>query len=136
MVVDDIKTNLLVVKGLLRPFAMQIDLCLSGEEALAKVKEHDYDLIFMDHMMPEMDGIETTRRIRELDGERFQRVPIIALTANAIAGMKEMFLENGMNDFLSKPIETGKMNAMLLKWIAEAKREKIPDTTGEEKAPG
>jgi CheY-like chemotaxis protein len=102
------------------PYKMQIDLCLSGADAIEAVKEIDYDLVFMDHMMPEMDGIEATKIIRE-----FRRdLPIIALTANAVSGVREMFLENGFNDFLSKPIETVKLNSILAKWVPKIKQER------------
>jgi CheY-like chemotaxis protein len=75
---------------------MRVDLCPSGGEAIARIKQNEYDLVFMDHMMPGMDGIEATRRIRALPGKRFGEMPIIALTANAIAGMEEVFLDNGL----------------------------------------
>ena len=124
MVVDDIKTNLKVAEGLLLPYEMQIDLCNSGMEALDAIQSMKYDLVFMDHKMPKMDGIETTLRIRELgDGQSYYRsLPIIALTANAIAGTREMFMGHGFNDFLSKPIDTVKLNAILEKWIPREKR--------------
>jgi signal transduction histidine kinase/CheY-like chemotaxis protein len=120
LVVDDIGTNLKVAEGLMAPYKMKVDLCQSGIDAIEAVKETRYDLVFMDHMMPEMDGIETTRRIRELG----KTLPIIALTANAVSGVKEMFLSNGFNDFLSKPIDTVKLNSILAKWIPKEKQEK------------
>jgi CheY-like chemotaxis protein/anti-sigma regulatory factor (Ser/Thr protein kinase) len=134
LVVDDIATNLKVVQGLLLPYQMDVDTCESGREAIALVKTRDYDLVFMDHMMPEMDGLEATRRIRELEGERFRRIPIIALTANALAGVRAMFLENGFNDYLAKPIDLIKLNEIMGKWIPIRKRLnagadlKAPDT--------
>jgi len=78
----------------------------------------------MDHMMPDMNGMEVTVRIRAMEGEYYKNLPIIALTANAVIGTREMFLENGFNDFLSKPIDTGKLNAILKKWIPREKRQK------------
>ena len=122
LVVDDINTNLQVAEGLLQPYKMQIDLRFSGAEAILAVKANHYDLVFMDHMMPEMDGVEATKRIRELGGE-YLNLPIIALTANALSGTKEMFLANGFNDFLSKPIDTVKLNAILGKWLPKEKQE-------------
>ena len=122
LVVDDIATNLSVVEGLLAPYGMKVDICMSGHEALTLVKQRRYDLIFMDHMMPEMDGIETTLRIRNLNGGQYGGLPIVALTANAVSGMREAFLKNGMNDFLAKPIEIPKLHAVLLKWLPVAKR--------------
>jgi len=126
LIVDDINTNLRVAEGLMLPYKMQIDLCSSGMEAIEAVKSTRYDLVFMDHMMPEMNGIETALHIRALGEEDpyYKDVPIVALTANAVSGTKEMFLENGFNDFLSKPIDTIKLNAILEKWIPKDKQQK------------
>jgi CheY-like chemotaxis protein len=124
LVVDDIKVNLKIAKGLLAPFEMDVDTCPSGEAALSMVRENEYDLIFMDHMMPEMDGIETTAAIRAMDGEYFKTVPIIALTANAISGMREMFFENGFNDFLSKPIEIRRLYELMDRCIPRDRKVK------------
>jgi len=127
LVVDDINTNLKVTEGLLHPYEMQVKLCQSGMDALNAITSKKYDMVFMDHMMPEMDGIETTARIRALntDDSYFTNIPIIALTANAVSGTKEMFLANGFSDFLSKPIDTIKLNFMLEKWIPKDKQKKI-----------
>jgi len=125
LIVDDIKTNLKVAGGLLSPYNMQVDLCEGGAESITAVTEADYDLVFMDHRMPDVDGVEATRRIR-LMGEadsRYNDLPIVALTANAVSGMKEMFLKEGFNDFLPKPIDTVKLNAILEKWIPKHKQE-------------
>jgi PAS domain S-box-containing protein len=122
LIVDDIHTNLTVARGLMAPFDMMIDVCTSGELALEMVSKNFYDLIFMDHMMPGMDGIEATNRLRQL--ENGKNAVIIALTANAISGMKEMFIESGMDDFLAKPIEIAKLNRILDKWIPQEKRQK------------
>jgi len=142
LVADDIVTNLKVVEGLLAPYKIKVDTCLNGLQAIELVKRSDYDIVFMDHMMPEMDGIEAAKIIRTLEGGRFHDVPIIALTANAVMGMREMFIENGFNDFLSKPIDISKLDEMLDKWIPKEKREKrvesiyrgldnnIPDISG------
>jgi len=130
LVVDDIDTNLKVANGLMLPYKMQIDLCTSGIEAIEMVKANSYDLVFMDHMMPEMDGIEATKLIRKTHAN----LPIIALTANAVSGTKEMFLSNGFNDFLSKPIDTIKLNSILEKWLSKEKQEKATETA--HKIPG
>jgi signal transduction histidine kinase/CheY-like chemotaxis protein len=127
LVVDDFSSNLLVAEGLLVPYGMRVFTCLNGREAVELVRERHFDLILMDHMMPEMDGVEAARSIRTMSGKRFRTMPIIALTANAVSGMKEMFLENGFNDFLSKPIETAKLDAVLKKWIPEGKRRDAPE---------
>ncbi|MDR2053118.1 MAG: response regulator [Treponema sp.] len=122
LLVDDIKTNLDVAEGLLAPYAMRMDSCLSGKEAIKLVQENNYDLVLMDHMMPGMDGIETARAIRALAGERFQKLPIVALTANAIAGMRDTFLEAGFNDYISKPIEIAKLDNSIARWIPAEKQ--------------
>ncbi len=122
LVVDDFQTNLIVTEGLLLRYETKTDFAHSGQEAIDKVAAIDYDLVFMDHMMPGIDGMEATKRIRALPDEKYRKLPIIALTANAVLGMREMFLANGFDDFLPKPIETGKLNAMLAKWIPAAKQ--------------
>jgi signal transduction histidine kinase/CheY-like chemotaxis protein len=117
LVVDDINTNLVVTSGLLAIYRSHVDTCTSGAAAISMVQKKHYDIVFMDHMMPEMDGIEAARNIRAMEGEYFRNLPIIALTANAIMGMKEMFLSNGFNDYLSKPIEVLKLEDILAAWI-------------------
>jgi len=124
LVVDDVHTNLVVAQGLLSFYGMEVHTCLSGAEAIEAVKAENYDLIFMDHMMPGMDGIEAAMRIRNL-GRRYTKLPIIALTANAVSGMKQMFKRNGFNDYLSKPVDTAKLNAVLERWIPKEKQVKL-----------
>jgi CheY-like chemotaxis protein len=124
LIVDDITTNLKVAEGLMLPYEMQIDLCKSGVEAIKAVQNKRYDLVLMDHMMPKMNGLEATERIRAL-GESdpfFAALPIIALTANAVVGTKEMYLRSGFDDYLSKPIDMSKLAVVLEKWIPRAKR--------------
>jgi len=124
LIVDDISINLVVAEGLMAAYMMQIDTCTNGKAAIEKIKNTKYDIVFMDHMMPELDGIETTRIIRKMPGEYFATLPIIALTANAVAGMRNMFLQNGMNDLLTKPIELPKLNEILDRWIPSSKKSK------------
>ena len=133
LIVDDIATNLKVAEGLLEPYLATVDICLNGEEAIEMVKKQKYDIIFMDHMMPIMNGIEAAAAIRALENAQREkglgfpgetRIPIVALTANVISGMKEMFLEKGFDDFLAKPIEVNKLDEILRKWIPKEKREK------------
>jgi signal transduction histidine kinase/CheY-like chemotaxis protein len=125
LVVDDMLTNLKVASGLLAPYLAHIDTCLSGAEALQLLKQYPYDIIFMDHMMPEMDGIETTAAIRAWEAQREPEspspVPIIALTANAIAGVRDMFLSKGFNDYVSKPIDISQLDEILRTWLPEEK---------------
>lgn len=117
LVVDDTKMNLNVARALMRPTQMQIDLADCGFSALAKIQENDYDLIFMDHFMPEMDGVETTARIRALPDEKKSSTPIVALTADAVTGVREQLISKGMDDFLSKPILMPELLKILRKWI-------------------
>jgi signal transduction histidine kinase/CheY-like chemotaxis protein len=124
LVVDDIATNLKVAEGLLTPYKLQIDSCRSGHEAIRAVQNKKYDIVFMDHMMPEMDGIETVGYIREWESrQNGAKLVIIALTANALSGMSEMFMSKGFNDFLPKPIDVFKLDEILSKWIPKDKKE-------------
>jgi len=116
LVVDDMELNLYVIKGKLSPYGLQIDTATSGFEAIEKVKQNAYDLVFMDHMMPKMDGVEATSEIRKL-GQDYGKLPVIAITANAVSGVREMLLENGFNGFISKPIDTRQLDEILVKWI-------------------
>jgi len=120
MVVDDIEMNLYVAGEMLLPYGLKVDKVSSGEEAIEKVRSNTYDLVFMDYMMPVMDGIETTMEIRKL-GKEYENLPIIALTANTISGAKEMFLANGFSDFLAKPINMHELNEIIKKWILPEK---------------
>lgn len=119
LIVDDNAINLKVAAGLMKPYNMKIMTASSGPEAIEAVKSKDYDIIFMDHMMPEMDGVEATRIIRGIQERYYQEVPIIALTANAVNGAREMFLENGFNDFIPKPIETAVLDRVLRAWLPQ-----------------
>jgi len=125
LVVDDIDMNLYVTKGMLTPYGMQVNTALSGAEAIEKIKKSVrdgllYDIIFMDHMMPVMDGIEAVKIIRDM-GPEYKKMPIIALTANAVSGMKDKFLENGFNGFVSKPVNMQEMDSALNEWISPEK---------------
>ena len=121
MVVDDNEMNLFVVESLLKQTQIRITRCGSGRDCLKKMTEKHYDVIFLDHMMPDMDGIETFRESRRLTGSLCLDTPVIALTANAITGVKEMFLKNGFTDYLSKPIDSRQLERMLQKYLPEEK---------------
>lgn len=127
LVVDDNETNLQVAKGLMNPYHMEIDCANSGAAAIRIIQEKRYDLIFMDHMMPEMDGVETVEIIRTLPGHGHGDIIIVALTANATNDARDLFLESGFDDFIAKPIETIKLNIVLKKWLKE-----INDTRAKE----
>ncbi|MCL2443433.1 MAG: ATP-binding protein [Treponema sp.] len=125
LIVDDVETNLYVAMGLMKLYKLKIDTAMSGQEAIDIIKEGNvYDIIFMDHMMPEMDGIETTNNLRNLEYKN----PIVALTANAVAGQADMFLQNGFDDFISKPIDIRQLNNVLNKHV----RDKQPPEVIEE----
>jgi len=114
LVVDDVEMNLLVAEAMLEPYSLNVELAYSGFEAIEKIKGGKvYDIIFMDHMMPVMDGIETTKKLRT-DG--YAGV-IIALTANALVGNEEMFAQNGFDDFVSKPIDIWHLDTVLNKHV-------------------
>ena len=120
LVTDDNDFNLKVATGLLRLMGIDAETADSGAKAIELVKLNDYDIVFMDHMMPEMDGIETTQRIRGLGG-KYEDLTIIALTANAIIGAREMFFSNGFNDFIAKPIDTGELREIIIKYLPPEK---------------
>jgi signal transduction histidine kinase/CheY-like chemotaxis protein/HPt (histidine-containing phosphotransfer) domain-containing protein len=147
LVVDDMSTNLRVAKELIERYGVKVDICSNGADSIRYVKEKHYDMVFMDHMMPGIDGLQATAAIREFEDKRPQfvgnaytttlavirkqigeansartdRLPIIALTANVMSGQKEMFLQAGMDDFLAKPIEMQKLYNILRKWIPQEK---------------
>jgi PAS domain S-box-containing protein len=138
LVVDDIDTNLVVTAGLLAAYQSHIDTCTNGADAIQMVQNNYYDIVFMDHMMPEMDGVEATGIIRAWEGKQpgvQRQIPIIALTANALIGMKEMFFSNGFSDYLSKPVEISKLDEMMLTWIPGEKLMQKPESD-EEKTEG
>lgn len=135
LIVDDNTVNLHIIKGLLKHYQIEADTAVSGQEALERVGETDYDLIFMDHMMPEMDGVETTKRIRSMNSISAQKVNIIAVSANALRGIRDKFIEQGFQDYLSKPIEVPVLENMLKNYLpankivegVEVKTETNPD---------
>lgn len=121
LVVDDNLMNIRVVEGLLKEYQIKVTYATSGQEALKIIEKMCFDFVFMDHMMPEMDGVETMHRIRDKAGHYYQKVPIIALTANAVPGNREMFLEEGFNDFVAKPLEMSVLERVLRRNLPEEK---------------
>ncbi|MCR5098717.1 MAG: response regulator [Lachnospiraceae bacterium] len=117
LVTDDTPMNLTVICGLLKPTQIQVDTAQSGFETLDMVREKKYDLIFLDHRMPEMDGMETLKRMRELDDSKNGDTPVISLTANAISGARETYLTAGFTDYLSKPIDSARLQKLLLNYL-------------------
>ncbi|MCI7130936.1 MAG: ATP-binding protein [Lachnospiraceae bacterium] len=139
LVVDDNEMNLKVFLGLLKNHGIQIDTAMSGKECLERMEKHAYHIIFMDHLMPEMDGVETFRRIRELKTNRSKDAVIIILTANAVSGAREMFLQEGFADYLSKPVIAAKLEKMIQKYLPaelisindSRQKEEIPAAVGD-----
>lgn len=121
LVVDDIEINLKVFSNLLKQLHMKIDTALSGEKCLELTCKNHYDIIFMDHMMPGMDGIVTLEKMKENLYNKNINTPVIMLTANALTGMKEMYLENGFTDYLSKPIDGNKLERTIEKYLPSEK---------------
>jgi len=130
LIVDDNQINLNVACGLLRLCQVSAETASSGQEAIDMVQRKDYDIVFMDHMMPEMDGLEATKTIREMGFS----LPIIALTASAVSGTKELMMAAGMDDYLSKPIITTQMKAILQKWLPAGKQQRTYTVTDEPEA--
>lgn len=122
LVVDDNRINRMIADKFLERYGFDLNEAASGPEAIEMVRENLYDMIFMDHMMPGMDGMEAVRKIRSECGENGRSPIIIALTANAMEGVRERFMSNGFQDFLSKPIDRRQLNDMLLKWVPEDRR--------------
>ena len=123
LAVDDTAMNLTVLKGLLKPQKIKIDTASSGEECLEMITQKKYDIIFLDHRMPKMDGIETRERMDGLLGNKNQETPVIALTANAVSGANEEYLRAGFTDYLTKPINTNELEKMLRTYLPEEKLE-------------
>lgn len=121
LVVDDNWMNLKVIEGLLERYQIKVSTATNGPEALEKIESKEFDFVFMDHMMPDMDGVETFHRIRNKVGSYYKKVPIIAVTANAIAGSREMFVQEGFNDFIEKPIELSVLERLLRRNIPKEK---------------
>jgi len=125
LIVDDVDTNIFVAKGLMMPYSLkEIDSALSGPDAIKKIKEGNvYDVVFMDHMMPGMDGIETVKHIREAG----YKEPIVALTANAVGGQANIFIQNDFNDFISKPIDMRQLNIIMNTYVRDKQPQEVLD---------
>ena len=132
LVVDDNLINRKVARGFLKSYAFDLTEAESGPEAIELVRQNRYDIIFMDHMMPVMDGIEAAEIIRRDCGENGTAPAIIALTANAMSGMRERFLERGFQDFIAKPLDRRELGQLLARWVPEERRQ----AGAEEAAPG
>lgn len=121
LAVDDEEMNLVVAKGVLGSYGIEVDTCLSGREAIAQCQETAYDIIFLDHMMPGFDGVATLKKIRELQNGAYQDLPVIALTANTVSGAREMFRSEGFTEFVPKPIERTVLERVLRKVLPKSR---------------
>jgi len=121
LVVDDIEINLIISEEMLLSYGAHVDLADSGAKSVEMIKENDYDLVFMDHMMPEMDGVDVTKLIRALPDDKYKNLPIIALTANVVGDVRDLLLGSGMNDFLSKPLEHTEMERIIQDFLPKEK---------------
>lgn len=135
LIVDDNTINLSIAVGLLEPLQVKCEVAQSGKEALEKIKEKQYDLILMDHMMPEMDGVETSAEIRRTIPDA-DFTPIIALTANVLEGSKELFLKAGMVDMIAKPIDFKDLNMKMIKWLPNYLIHEEKEVDGESQTEG
>ncbi|SHJ07685.1 Signal transduction histidine kinase [Butyrivibrio fibrisolvens DSM 3071] len=132
LVVDDTEVNLKVFCSLLSETRMQIETADSGDACIALFKRIRYDVIFLDHMMPDKDGIETLKEMKALLDTPNKDTPVICLTANAVSGMREMYINAGFDDYLTKPIDTGRLESMLLRYLPPELVEKPADTSGDD----
>lgn len=123
LMVDDNEMNLYVLQNLLKYTKIRVSTCKSGKECLKMIQRRHYDVIFLDHMMPELDGIETLKISRTMKNSKCMDTPVIALTANAVAGVKEMYLREGFNDYLSKPVNSRQLEDMLRKYLPREKQQ-------------
>ena len=133
LAVDDEEMNLVVAKGVLGSYGIEVDTCLSGREAIERCASTNYDIVFLDHMMPGFDGVETLKQIRSLDNGKYKKLPIIALTANTISGAREMFRSEGFTEFIPKPIERPVLERVLRKVLPDShvQYEEMPVTPEE-----
>ena len=134
LVIDDNRMNIRVVEGLMRQYGVKVSYALSGQEGINMLQSKEYDLIFLDHMMPGMDGIECFHHIRRKADLYYKEIPIIALTANAIAGAREMFMKEGFNDFVSKPVESSVLQRTLKRHLPLSKQKRLDDVSRMEEA--
>lgn len=133
--VDDTAMNLTVFKGLLKETQMQIDTAASGVEALKLCREKHYDILFIDHMMPTMDGIETLHALEQLEPNQCKGVPAVALTANAISGAREMYIKEGFTDYLTKPVNSVKLEKMIAYYLPPEKLRRLEKADSSQSSP-
>ncbi len=133
LIVDDNKMNLMVAKNLLKHTKAKITTCMSGEETIELVKENKFDIILLDHMMPHMDGIETLKILKSMDDNKSSAAAVIALTANAVSGVRDMYIAEGFDDYISKPVTGSMLEEKMIKFLSEEKIIYTENKDGEEK---
>ena len=133
LIVDDNKMNLMVAKNLLKHTKAKITTCMSGEETIELVKKNKFDIILLDHMMPHMDGIETLKILKSMDGNKSSAAAVIALTANAVSGVRDMYIAEGFDDYISKPVTGSMLEEKMIKFLSEEKIIYTENKDGEEK---
>ena len=119
LVVDDNEINRMVAEEMLKPLHMKIETAADGKQALQMIQGKKYDLIFMDHLMPVLNGVEAVKELRKWEDPYYKQVPVIALTANTAKDQKEEYIQAGMSDYLSKPIDMGDIYKIVKKWIPD-----------------
>ena len=136
LLVDDTPMNLQVIAGLLREHAMTIDTADSGMACIEKLKAEDYDIVFLDHRMPGMDGVQTLAELKKRYPDKMKKTPVISLTANVLSGAKEQMIRAGFSDYLTKPVNLSEMEQILLAFLPEEKilMNPVPDSEGKEEA--
>lgn len=134
LVIDDNRMNIRVVEGLLKEYGVNVSYALSGQEGINMLDSQQYDLVLLDHMMPEMDGVETLHNIRKKKSAYFKEIPILALTANAIAGTRELLIKEGFDDFLAKPVENSVLQRALKRHIPKEKQSVRTETVVKEES--
>ena len=132
LVVDDTPVNLSVFQSLLKRTRVQIDTALNGDDGISLYKRRHYDVIFLDHMMPDKDGIETLKEMKELTDTPNSGTPVVCLTANAISGMREIYINAGFDDYITKPIDPDRLESMLLQYIPRGKIAPPSDADGDD----
>ena len=132
LVVDDTPVNLSVFRSLLKRTKVQIDAAGSGDEAIAFYRQKHYDVIFLDHMMPDKDGIETLKEMKGITGTSNAETPVVCLTANAVSGMREIYISEGFDDYITKPIDPDRLETMLLQYLPKGKIAPAADDDAED----
>jgi len=128
LVVDDLEINLKIAQGLFAPYLIKTTVCKDVYKAIELINEKEFDLVLMDHLMPGMDGIEALKVIRSMKGQKYKKIPVVIMTANTFTGSREKFMEDGFDDYLSKPIEADQLAEFIEKWVDKKWRKPVEIT--------